>query len=249
MCLRRNSALIAIKPALIVLVCAATSLVASAAPASLSVPVVGADGNDPRWRAVAEAVEFWNQQLADAGVGVRLGPIARLVQPVPDDALRQLSGLAVSGRFAGDIPQELERVQGEIVVALSTADLISFGLQWSPARKGLIGLRRADIPPMSLPNVLQNVVAHEVGHVLGLRPQQRSGHPDVRTSSAVPAPSFCIRHEPLLPADGGRSGGAASTMVRGEATFPTPVSFHVLYALEELQPMSRQTVRSRPFAQ
>ncbi len=187
MCLRRNSALIAIKPALIVLVCAATSLVASAAPASLSVPVVGADGNDPRWRAVAEAVEFWNQQLADAGVSVRLGPIARLVQPVPDDALRQLSGLAVSGRFAGDIPQELERVQGEIVVALSTADLISFGLQWSPARKGLIGLRRADIPPMSLPNVLQNVVAHEVGHVLGLR------------HNSDPATLMCGRPAPCRP--------------------------------------------------
>ena len=102
---------------------------AIAAPRLLSVTVVGADNNDPRWHAVAEAVEFWNQQLADAAVSVRLGPIARLVQPVPDDALRQLSGLAVSGRFAGDIPQELERVQGEIVVALSTADLISFGLQ------------------------------------------------------------------------------------------------------------------------
>jgi hypothetical protein len=79
------------KPALILLVCAAMSLFASAAPASLSVTVVGADSNDPRWHAVAEAVEFWNQQLADTGVSVRLGPITRLVQPVPDDVLRQLS--------------------------------------------------------------------------------------------------------------------------------------------------------------
>jgi ABC-type glycerol-3-phosphate transport system substrate-binding protein len=59
------------KPALIVLVCAAMSLVASAAPASLSVTVVGADRNDPRWQAVAETVEFWNQQLADIGVSAR----------------------------------------------------------------------------------------------------------------------------------------------------------------------------------
>jgi hypothetical protein len=53
--------------------------------------VVGADKSDPRWHAVDEAVEFWNQQLNGAGVDVRLGPITRLMQPVPDDALRQLS--------------------------------------------------------------------------------------------------------------------------------------------------------------
>src|SRR5437764_712791 len=157
----------AVKPVLVVLF-AAISLVASAAPTSLSVTVVGTDINDPRWQAVAEAVEFWNQQLADAGVRVRLGPIARLVQPVPDDTLRRLSEVAVAGRFEGYLPQEVERIPGDIIVALSASDLISFGLQWSPHRKGLVGLRRADIPVMSLPTVPRNVVAHELGHVLGL---------------------------------------------------------------------------------
>ena len=35
-------------------------------------------------------------------------------------------------------------------------------------RKGLVGLRRTDFPPLSLPNISLNVVAYELGHVLGL---------------------------------------------------------------------------------
>ncbi len=84
-------------------------LVASAAPTSLSVTIVGADNNDPRWRAVDEAVEFWNQQLNGAEIAVRLGPITRLIRAVPDDALRQLSAAVVDnyGRVEPDIPAEL----------------------------------------------------------------------------------------------------------------------------------------------
>ena len=160
---------LAITIVVIILAFAGGSPVASAAAVSLSVTVVGADSSDPRWRAVEEAVAFWNQQLTEAGVDVRLGPITRLVQPVPDDDLRKLSTTVLGSRFDPDIPEELRRIPGEIVVALSAADLISFGIYWRPDRKGLVGMRRADVPPLSLPNVPRNVVAHELGHVLGLR--------------------------------------------------------------------------------
>jgi hypothetical protein len=146
------------------------SLVASAAPTRLSVTVVGADNSDPRWRAIEEAVEFWNQQLEGAEIDVRLGPVTRRIQPVPDDALRQLSAAVVGnyGRVEPNVPDELRQIPGDIVVALSTADLVSFGLPWRADRKGFVGMRRADIPPLSLPNVPRNVAAHELGHVLGL---------------------------------------------------------------------------------
>jgi hypothetical protein len=144
--------------------------IASAGPMSLTVTVIGADSNDLRWHAVDEAVEFWNQQLTSAGVDVRLGPITRLMEPVSDDALRQLSAVVVGGQggVEPDMPEQFRQTPGDIVVALTTADLVSFALRWRPQRKGLVAVRRADIAPLSSPNVPRNVVAHELGHVLGL---------------------------------------------------------------------------------
>jgi hypothetical protein len=162
-----------------VLAAVATLMVASGArsqapttvagPISLSVTVVAADRDDPRWSVAAEAVEFWNQELADVGAGVRLGPISRMVQPVPNDALGQLSAAVLGSRRDHEIPGELQAIPGDILVALSTGDFVSFALRWSRARKGLVGIRQADSPPLSRPNVLRNVIAHELGHVLGLR--------------------------------------------------------------------------------
>jgi hypothetical protein len=173
----------------IVLLSAAGPPAAFAAPKSLSVTVLGADNRDPRWRAVEEAAEFWNEQLKGAGVDLRLGPITRLVQPVPDDALRQLSAavLGSRGRFDPDIPEELRQTPGDIIVALSTGDFISFGLRWRPERKGLVGIHRGNIPPLSLPNVPRNVTAHELGHVLGL------GH------NSDPTTLMCGRPAPCRP--------------------------------------------------
>ena len=164
----------------------AMSLATTAAPLSLSVTVIGSDPADPRWQAAEEAVEFWNGELANSGVALRLGPIARLIQPVPDGALRELSSW-IGNMGAQPIPSELALLPGDIIIALSAADFVSFGMQWSSARKGLVALKRADTFPLSLPNVPRNLAAHELGHVLGL------------SHNSDPATLMCGRPAPCRP--------------------------------------------------
>ena len=62
----------------------------------------------------------------------------------------------------------LSGVPGDIIIALSDTDLISFGMPWRAGSQGVVAVRRSDMLPLSLPNTVRNVVAHELGHVLGL---------------------------------------------------------------------------------
>ena len=136
------------------------------APRELEVAVLGT-ADDSRMAAVEEAVAFWNRELEAAGAGVRLGPTRVVDDSISDDALRGMSRSVVGGRGTG-LPEEIEGIPGQVVIALSHADLVSFAIPWSRRNKGFVALRRADVPPLSLPNVARNAAAHELGHVLGL---------------------------------------------------------------------------------
>jgi hypothetical protein len=127
-----------------------------------SITVLGA-ADDVRLPAVAEALEFWNEQLASVHAGLRLGPIARRDQQIPDDVLRRLAEPPYTAWASG-----INAIDGDVIVAFSGADLISHGAPPRRDRKGIVVMRRPDIPPLSLPNVTRNVMAHEFGHVLGL---------------------------------------------------------------------------------
>jgi hypothetical protein len=91
-------------------------------------------------------------------------------QSVPNDVLRAASGEVVFGRGPATtrLRASLSRVPGDIIIALSDTDLISFGVPWRAGSQGVVAVRRSDMLPLSLPNTVRNVVAHELGHVLGL---------------------------------------------------------------------------------
>lgn len=122
----------------------------------------------PLRTAVAEAVDFWNDELAGLNANLSLGPITECDLQISDTELARISEGVMSGERAVRLPRELKDIRGDVVIILSGTDLISVGLSQVGGRKGVVILRSGDIPPVSLPNVPRNLVAHELGHVLGL---------------------------------------------------------------------------------
>src|SRR5215470_3589283 len=60
--------------------------------------VVISPAGDSRLPAVNEAVAFWNRTFTELGSGFRLGAVSRMVRPIPEEALQQLSTSVLSGR-------------------------------------------------------------------------------------------------------------------------------------------------------
>jgi Matrixin len=60
-------------------------------------------------------------------------------------------------------------VKGDVVVALSDARLNSFTFGWPVVQKVVAAIQRNRTYPLMVPNGARNVIAHELGHVIGLR--------------------------------------------------------------------------------
>ena len=90
-----------------------------------------------------------------------------------------------NGPAIGRLRKALTNVPGDIVIALSHAEFISFSAAWHPGVKGIVGLKRSDVWPLTLPNTVRNVAAHELGHVLGL------SHNSDSTTLMCGRPSSC----------------------------------------------------------
>ncbi|HEY2797549.1 MAG TPA: hypothetical protein VGK26_06635 [Thermoanaerobaculia bacterium] len=133
---------------------------------SLTITALG-DPSDSRVAVLEEAVTFWNARLEAIGANVRLGPVRVVEDSIPDSLLRRMSHEVVDSHGTS-LPDEIQEIPGDVVVVLSGADLVSFGIRRTRWNKGFAAIRRADQPPLSLPNVARNAIAHELGHVLGL---------------------------------------------------------------------------------
>src|SRR5215470_2578532 len=123
--------------------------------------LIAGQSGDARVPLVRAAVAHWNGILAGIGSGFRLGPVS------------------FGGSAAGQ--------SGAIVVVLSDGDFISH-VNRLPGGDGAVALiRNANGPPLSLPNVARNVIAHELGHAIGI------GH------NSDPALLMCGRPAPCRP--------------------------------------------------
>ena len=135
----------------------------------LRVRIIG-DSTDPRVPPAREAIAFWNRELVRLGRRTHFDSATIRTGSIPDDLLRAASGEAVLGFGLATkrLLDTLSHEPADIIIALSRTDLISFSVRWRAGSRGVVGVRRSDIPPLSLPNTVRNVIAHEMGHVLGL---------------------------------------------------------------------------------
>ena len=147
--------------------------------------VISSADSDPRLSLVDEAVAFWNNTLEEIGSGFRLPTAERLVKPVPEDALQALSRSIVGGSRAVEVPPALRDPPRDLTIMLADSAFVSFAGPFDATSKRVVGIRGSHLPPMNLPNVARNVIAHELGHAIGL------GHNDDPAKVMCGRPASC----------------------------------------------------------
>ncbi len=159
----------------------ATLLATSPATATISaqrvehnVIILSHDTNDVRLPMTLEAVKFWNNTAKALDLGVHITETV-FIESSAERALENYARLISSraGRLrAGpsepEPPDEIIEFNSNVVLLLSRQDLMSFA--WPlPKRTGhFVAIEEDRYAMATNPNIARNIIAHEIGHTLGL---------------------------------------------------------------------------------